>query len=455
MGRWPLKIGGDYKMDINMQQIDIEKLNPAKYNPRVDLKPGDPEYEKLKRSIKEFGYVEPIVWNSRTGNVVGGHQRLKILQEEGYKKVNVSVVDLSDSKEKALNIALNKISGDWNEEKLSQIFKNLQEDINIDVELTGFEIEEINDIVANFDTTETQEDDFELEEELEKEEVSITQPGDLWVLGRHRLLCGDSTKKENVVKLMDEKQADLLLTDPPYNVNYESDSGMKIENDNLGNDDFYNLLLGSFTNMHSIAKEGAPIYVFHADTEGYNFRKAFTGAGFKLSQGLIWVKHSLTIGRQDYQWRHESILYGWKEGAGHKWYGKRDKNTVLESDIDLESLNKTELIELLERLLDETPETTIRFDRPTKNDLHPTMKPIGLIGYLLKNSSVEGNLVVDLFGGSGSTLIASEQMNRICYTMDMDPRYCDAIVKRYIQATGDDRVQVIRKGQAIPYEEIA
>ncbi|AOY78413.1 DNA modification methylase [Clostridium formicaceticum] len=438
-----------------MQQIDIEKLNPAKYNPRVDLKPGDPEYEKLKRSIKEFGYVEPIVWNSRTGNVVGGHQRLKILQEEGYKKVNVSVVDLSDSKEKALNIALNKISGDWNEEKLSQIFKNLQEDINIDVELTGFEIEEINDIVANFDTTETQEDDFELEEELEKEEVSITQPGDLWVLGRHRLLCGDSTKKENVVKLMDEKQADLLLTDPPYNVNYESDSGMKIENDNLGNDDFYNLLLGSFTNMHSIAKEGAPIYVFHADTEGYNFRKAFTGAGFKLSQGLIWVKHSLTIGRQDYQWRHESILYGWKEGAGHKWYGKRDKNTVLESDIDLESLNKTELIELLERLLDETPETTIRFDRPTKNDLHPTMKPIGLIGYLLKNSSVEGNLVVDLFGGSGSTLIASEQMNRICYTMDMDPRYCDAIVKRYIQATGDDRVQVIRKGQAIPYEEIA
>nr|WP_156778905.1 site-specific DNA-methyltransferase [Clostridium formicaceticum] len=440
---------------MNMQQIDIEKLNPAKYNPRVDLKPGDPEYEKLKRSIKEFGYVEPIVWNSRTGNVVGGHQRLKILQEEGYKKVNVSVVDLSDSKEKALNIALNKISGDWNEEKLSQIFKNLQEDINIDVELTGFEIEEINDIVANFDTTETQEDDFELEEELEKEEVSITQPGDLWVLGRHRLLCGDSTKKENVVKLMDEKQADLLLTDPPYNVNYESDSGMKIENDNLGNDDFYNLLLGSFTNMHSIAKEGAPIYVFHADTEGYNFRKAFTGAGFKLSQGLIWVKHSLTIGRQDYQWRHESILYGWKEGAGHKWYGKRDKNTVLESDIDLESLNKTELIELLERLLDETPETTIRFDRPTKNDLHPTMKPIGLIGYLLKNSSVEGNLVVDLFGGSGSTLIASEQMNRICYTMDMDPRYCDAIVKRYIQATGDDRVQVIRKGQAIPYEEIA
>lgn len=441
-------------MDINMQLIDIERLNPAKYNPRVDLKPGDPEYEKLKRSIKEFGYVEPIVWNERTGNVVGGHQRLKILKNEGYKEVNVSVVDLSDSQEKALNIALNKISGDWNEEKLSEIFKDLQEDMDIDVELTGFEIEEINDIVANFDTTETEEDDFDLEEELEKEEPPTTQAGDLWLLGKHRLLCGDSTNREDVARLMDGNQADLLLTDPPYNVNYESDSGMKIENDNLGNDDFYNLLLGAFTNMYEVAKGGTPIYIFHADTEGYNFRKAFTNAGFKLSQGLVWVKNSLTIGRQDYQWRHESILYGWKEGAAHKWYGKRDKNTVLDSDIDIDSLSKKELIELVEKLLEDTPETTIRFDRPTKNELHPTMKPIGLLGYIIKNSSIEGNLIVDLFGGSGSTLITSEQMNRICYTMEMDPRYCDAIVKRYSQTAGDDKIKLIRKGRAIPYGEI-
>lgn len=441
-------------MDINMQLIDIDKLNPAKYNPRVDLQPGDPEYEKLKKSIKEFGYIEPIVWNSRTGNVVGGHQRLKILKEEGYEKVNVSAVDLNDHQEKALNIALNKISGDWDEEKLSQIFKDLQGDVDIDIELTGFDIEEINDVVANFDTTETQEDDFDLEEELEREEPPITQKGDLWILGRHRLLCGDSTNEEDVAKLMDGKLTDLLLTDPPYNVNYESDSGMKIENDNLGSNDFYNLLVGAFTNMHGVAKEGVPIYIFHADTEAYNFRKAFMNAGFKLSQGLVWVKHSLTIGRQDYQWRHESILYGWKEGAGHKWYGKRNKDTVIESDIEIKNLSKNELVELLEALLEDTHQTVIRFDRPTKNDLHPTMKPIGLLGYLIKNSSVEGDLITDLFGGSGSTLIASEQMNRTCYTMDLDPRYCDAIVKRYIQFTENEKVKVVRKGQIIPYEEI-
>lgn len=441
-------------MDINIQVVDINKLNPAKYNPRVDLKPGDPEYEKLKRSIKEFGYVEPIVWNSRTGNVVGGHQRLKILKDEGQTKVKVSVVDLSDSQEKALNIALNKISGDWDQEKLNQIFKDLQEDIDIDVELTGFDIEEINDIMANFDTTEVVEDDFDLEEELEKEEEPITRRGDLWILGKHKLLCGDSTRPEDVARLMDGDQADLLLTDPPYNVNYESESGMKIENDNLGDDDFYNLLIGSFSNMYEIAKEGTPIYIFHADTEAYNFRKAFMNAGFKLSQGLVWVKHSMTIGRQDYQWRHESILYGWKEGAAHRWYGQRNKDTVIESDIDIESLSKKELVYLVEQLLESLPGTVIRFDRPTKNDLHPTMKPIGLLGYLIKNSSVEGDLIVDLFGGSGSTLIASEQMNRKCYTMDLDSKYCDAIIKRYIALTGDENIKVIRGEQVIPYTEI-
>jgi len=441
-------------MDINIQVIDIDKLNPAKYNPRVDLKPGDPEYEKLKRSIKEFGYVEPIVWNKRTGNVVGGHQRLKILKEEGYKKVKVSVVDLSETQEKALNIALNKISGEWDEEKLHQIFKELQEDVDIDIELTGFDMEEIDNIMANFDTAEVVEDDFDLEAELEREEDPITQEGDLWILGKHRLLCGDSTKLEDVTRLMDGKLADLLLTDPPYNVNYESESGMKIENDNLGDDDFYNLLIGSFTNMYEIAKEGAPIYIFHADTEAYNFRKAFVNAGFKLSQGLVWVKHSMTIGRQDYQWRHESILYGWKEGAAHKWYGQRNKDTVIESDIDIEDLSKEKLVELVEQLLESLPGTIIRFDRLMKNDLHPTMKPLGLLGYLIRNSSIEGDLVVDLFGGSGSTLITCEQMNRICYTMELDPRYCDAIVKRYIALVGDEEVKVIRKGKAILYIDI-
>lgn len=442
-------------MNIDIQMIAIDKLNPAKYNPRIDLQPGDPEYEKLKRSIKEFGYVEPIVWNSRTGNVVGGHQRLKILKEEGQTEVMVSVVDLNDNQEKALNIALNKIGGDWDEEKLNQVFKELQEDVDIDIELTGFEIEEINDIVANFDTAEVEEDDFDLETELEKEDDPTTRKGDLWLLGKHRLLCGDSTKVEDVARLMDGELADLILTDPPYNVNYESDSGMKIENDNLGDEDFYNLLLRSFTNMYDIAKEGTPIYIFHADTEAYNFRKAFMNSGFKLSQGLVWVKHSLTIGRQDYQWRHESIIYGWKEGVAHKWYGQRDKDTVIENDIGIEELSKTELVELVEQLLENTPGTIIRFDRPTKNDLHPTMKPIGLLGYLIKNSSVEGNLIADLFGGSGSTLITCEQTTRKCYTMELDPRYCDAIVKRYIAYKENDTdVYLVRDGTKTPFNSM-
>lgn len=442
-------------MDINIQTIAIDKLNPAKYNPRVDLQPGDPEYEKLKRSIKEFGYVEPIIWNKRTGNVVGGHQRLKILKSEGHKEVKVSVVDLDDNKEKALNIALNKISGDWDEEKLNRIFIELQDDLDIDMELTGFDIEEIDDILANFDTSEVEEDDFDIEEELEKEEPPITKPGDIWILGRHRLLCGDSTSQEDVNRLMEGQQADLIITDPPYNVNYESDSGMKIENDNLGNDDFLNLLLGAFSNMFDISKEGTPIYVFHADTEGYNFRKAFSEAGFKLAQGLVWVKNSLTLGRQDYQWRHESILYGWKEGAAHKWYGQRDKSTILEDDIELKDLSKKELIEIIEDLMEDTPETIIRFDRPTKNTIHPTMKPLGLLSMPMKYSSKPGDLVVDLFGGSGSTLMTSEQMGRTCYTMDLDPIYCDAIVNRYKAYQEDSSdIYLIRDGKKMNYKDI-
>ena len=387
--------------------------------------------------------------------MVGGHQRLKILKSEGHKEVKVSVVDLDDNKEKALNIALNKISGDWDEEKLNQIFMELQDDLDIDMELTGFDIEEIDDILANFDTSEVEEDDFDIEEELEKEEPPTTKPGDIWILGRHRLLCGDSTSQEDVNRLMEGQQADLIITDPPYNVNYESDSGMKIENDNLGNDDFLNLLLGAFSNMFDISKEGTPIYVFHADTEGYNFRKAFSEAGFKLAQGLVWVKNSLTLGRQDYQWRHESILYGWKEGAAHKWYGQRDKSTILEDDIELKDLSKKELIEIIEDLMEDTPETIIRFDRPTKNTIHPTMKPLGLLSMPMKYSSKPGDLVVDLFGGSGSTLMTSEQMGRTCYTMDLDPVYCDAIVNRYKAYQEDSSdIYLIRDGKKISYEDI-
>lgn len=386
---------------MNIQKINILKLKPSEYNPRKDLQPEDEEYIKIKNSILEFGYVAPVIINADM-TVIGGHQRLKVLKELGYEEIQCIVVDLDKNKEKALNLALNKISGEWDNDKLEAILAELKE-TDIDMNITGFSNDEIDDILK--DIMGSNEDDFDLEEALEEIEEPITKVGDIWKLGKHRLLCGDSTQQEEVMRLMNNQEADMLLTDPPYNVDYEGTAG-KIENDNMNETEFYNLLIDAFKNMHSVAKSGCPIYVFHADTEGLNFRNAFKNAGFKLAQCLVWVKNTFVMGRQDYQWKHEPILYGWKEGKAHYFIDSRSQNTVLE------------------------------FDKPTRNAEHPTMKPIDLLVYLIKNSSKENNLIVDLFGGSGSSLIAAEQTNRICYTMELDPRYCDVIIKRWETLTG-------------------
>lgn len=387
--------------NMNIQKINILKLKPSEYNPRKDLQPEDEEYIKIKNSILEFGYVAPVIINADM-TVIGGHQRLKVLKELGYEEIQCIVVDLDKNKEKALNLALNKISGEWDNDKLEAILAELKE-TDIDMNITGFSNDEINDILK--DIIGSNEDDFDLEEALEEIEEPITKVGNVWKLGKHRLLCGDSTQQEDVMRLMNDQYADMLLTDPPYNVDYEGTAG-KIENDNMNETEFYNLLIDAFKNMHSVAKAGCPIYVFHADTEGLNFRNAFKNAGFKLAQCLVWVKNTFVMGRQDYQWKHEPILYGWKEGKAHYFIDSRSQNTVLE------------------------------FDKPTRNAEHPTMKPIDLLVYLIKNSSKENNLIVDLFGGSGSSLIAAEQANRICYTMELDPRYCDVIIKRWETLTG-------------------
>lgn len=386
---------------MNIQKINILKLKPSEYNPRKDLQPEDEEYIKIKNSILEFGYVAPVIINADM-TVIGGHQRLKVLKELGYEEIQCIVVDLDKNKEKALNLALNKISGEWDNDKLEAILAELKE-TDIDINVTGFSNDEIDDILK--DIIGSNEDDFDLEEALDEIEEPITKVGDVWLLGKHRLLCGNSTQEEDVMRLMNNQYADMLLTDPPYNVDYEGTAG-KIKNDNMNETEFYNLLIDAFKNMHSVAKSGCPIYVFHADTEGLNFRNAFKNAGFKLAQCLVWVKNTFVMGRQDYQWKHEPILYGWKEGKAHYFIDSRSQNTVLE------------------------------FDRPTRNAEHPTMKPIDLLVYLIKNSSKENNLIVDLFGGSGSSLIAAEQSNRICYTMELDPRYCDVIIKRWETLTG-------------------
>ena len=386
---------------MNIQKINILKLKPSEYNPRKDLQPEDEEYIKIKNSIFEFGYVAPVIINADM-TVIGGHQRLKVLKELGYEEIQCIVVDLDKNKEKALNLALNKISGEWDNDKLEAILAELKE-TDIDINVTGFSNDEIDDILK--DIIGSNEDDFDLEEALDEIEEPTTKVGDVWILGKHRLLCGDSTQQKDVMRLMNNQEADMLLTDPPYNVDYEGTAG-KIENDNMNETEFYNLLIDAFKNMHLVAKAGCPIYVFHADTEGLNFRNAFKNAGFKLAQCLVWVKNTFVMGRQDYQWKHEPILYGWKEGKAHYFIDSRSQNTVLE------------------------------FDKPTRNAEHPTMKPIDLLVYLIKNSSKENNLIVDLFGGSGSSLIAAEQSNRICYAMELDPRYCDVIVKRWETLTG-------------------
>lgn len=404
-----------------IEKIKTAKLLPAEYNPRKDLQPGDAEYEKLKRSLEEFGYVEPVIWNKTTGNVVGGHQRLKILIAMGIKEIECVVIELSYEKEKALNVALNKISGDWDKDKLALLISDLQ-GVDFDVSLTGFDSAEIDDLFKDALKDGIKDDDFDVEAELKK--TTKTKFGDVWLLGRHKLICGDSTNTDTFSLLMGSEKANLVITDPPYNVNYEGSAG-KIKNDNMADENFYKFLFDAFTNTEKSMADDASIYVFHADTEGLNFRKAFNNSGFYLSGTCIWKKQSLVLGRSPYQWQHEPVLFGWKKKGKHQWYTGRKESTIWE------------------------------FDKPKKNGDHPTMKPIPLLAYPIMNSSMINSIVLDPFGGSGSTLIACEQSDRICRTIELDEKFCDVIVSRYIeQVASSENVRLIRDGVTIPYSEL-
>ena len=405
---------------MKIERMNIADLKPAQYNPRKDLQSGDPEYEQLKKSITAFGYVDPIIVNKRNNIVIGGHQRLKILTELGNKAVDVSVVDLDEKEEKALNVALNKISGEWDMPMLQDILFELNTD-GFDMESIGFSLEELQ----SFEFSEPdvpQEDDFDVEKALD--EPAITQQGDIWLLGQHRLLCGDSTEEMTYDILLEGKKVNLVVTDPPYSVGYSAKAGT-IKNDNLSDEDFYKFLLAFYQNTYKAMDNDASIYVFHSDTQGFNFRKAFREAGFYLSGVCVWAKQSLVLGRSPYQWRHEPILFGWKKNGKHKWYSDRKQSTVWE------------------------------FDRPAKNDVHPTMKPIALCAYPIRNSSQSNGIVLDPFGGSGSTLIACEQIGRICYTMELEPKYADVIVKRYIEQVGNtEDIFLMRNGVKTKYADV-
>lgn len=443
---------------MQIEKKAVEELKAAEYNPRKALRPGDAEYEKLKRSILEFGYVEPVIWNKRTGKVVGGHQRLTVMKDLGYTEVDCVVVDLEESKEKALNIALNKISGEWDTDLLASLLKDL-DGSGYDITLTGFDLAEAQELFGSGSMENVHEDEFNAQDALDEVVEPKTKTGDLWILGQHRLLCGDCTQFENVDKVLDGKAADIMVTDPPYNVDYgasiagknrsNSRTNSNIANDNLSDDEFYQFLLAFYKAAEKGLKKGAPVYIFHSTKETVNFTKALTDAGLKYAQTLVWYKNHFTLGRQDYQWIHEPILYGWKEGASHYFIDDRSLPTVFE-DLreNVKKMSKTELVDLLEKILD-LPTSVIRDNKPSKSPDHPTMKPITLCAKLIYNSSHEGDTVYEPFGGSGSTLIAAEQLNRKCCAIELEPRYCDVIVRRYKESCPDAEVRHIRDGVEI------
>lgn len=401
-----------------MQLVSTDKLIPYVNNARTH---SAEQINKLRASLREFGFINPVIID-REFNVIAGHGRIAAAKAEGIDEVPCVFADhLTEAQKKAYILADNRMALDagWDEEMLKVEIEALQAE-DIDISLTGFDEKELASL---FDTdSEVTDDDFDVDAELEK--PCVTQSGDIWHIGKHTLVCGDSTKGDTYTALMDGRKANLVITDPPYNVNYEGTAG-KIKNDNMAADKFYQFLFDAFSNMASVMADDASIYVFHADTEGLNFRKAFADAGFYLSGCCIWKKQSLVLGRSPYQWQHEPVLYGWKKKGKHQWYTGRKESTIWE------------------------------FDKPKRNGDHPTMKPVPLLAYPIRNSSMANSVVLDPFGGSGSTLIACEQTDRICLTIELDEKFCDVIVKRYIEQVGtNDNVYVVRDGKKIPYSEL-
>lgn len=409
---------------MELRKISVSEIKRAPYNPRVDLRPGESEYEKLKTSIETFGYVDPLIWNARTGNLVGGNQRFKILLERGIGEVEVSVVDLSLEKEKILNIALNKIQGRWEEERLAVLLEELQHLPEVDLCLTGFESLEIDNLIEEYMWGESN-DRFNVSDEADKIITPVTQRGDLIQVGPHRILCGDSNNADELNKLMAGDRADLLYCDPPYKVAYNSESrptsnkpgeGKRkwelIKGDDMSQEEYEGWLRSIFTNMREVLSKGAPCYIWNGHRQFGPMHLMLSNLRFKISNVITWVKPSPAPSYADYQMQSEFCLYFWLDNNGaHKWYGPNTETNVWQVGRD-----------------------------PAAELIHPTQKPIELAQRAIKNSSKQGDIVLDLFLGSGSTIIASEKLKRKCYGIEIDPRYCDAIVKRYIECFSGNSV---------------
>lgn len=409
------------KTTTDMQLVPISKLVPYVNNARTH---SPEQVMKLRSSLREFGFINPIVIDRDYG-IIAGHGRLLAAKEEGITEVPCVFVDyLTEAQKKAYILADNRMAMDagWDEELLRVEIEALQGEA-FDVSLTGFDEKELADLFKNGSDSDAEDDDYDLSAALEK--AAFVERGDIWTVGRHRLMCGDATSAEDVAALMDGRKANLILTDPPYGISFKSSSGLTIQNDSMKDEEFYHFLLDSFKNMADHLEKGGAAYVFHADTEGLNFRRAFIDAGFHLAGCCIWVKDSLVLGRSDYQWQHEPVLYGFMQNGKHPWYSDRKQTTIWS------------------------------FAKPKRNANHPTSKPLDLLGYPIGNSTQENAIVIDTFGGSGSTLMACEQMNRTCCTMELDEKYASVILRRYVDDTGDaDGVYVIRDGKKLPYKAL-
>lgn len=416
---------------LQIELVPIAAVKPYENNAKIHTRE---QIEQIKKSIVEFGNNDPIAIDGE-GVIIEGHGRLMALQELGYTEVEViRLGHLNEEQRKAYTLIHNKLTMNTGFD-LDILATELQAIENINMKDYDFDLDISEDLVID----DIEEDNFS----PEVPEEATTKRGQIYQLGEHRLMCGDSTSPADVQKLMGDEQADCLLTDPPYNVNYGGDahspaSGKHrvIENDNLTDSDFYKFLLAFYENAETALKPGGSFYIWHADSEGYNFRKALRDAGLQLRQTLIWNKNSLVLGRQDYQWKHEPCLYGWKDGAAHYFTSSRSETTVIEDEVpDFSKMKKEELVKLLQGVYSQAT-TVIDEMKPSKSDLHPTMKPLRLMAYLIQNSTRKGEIVLDLFGGSGSTLIAAEETKRRCRMMEYDPRYVDVIIQRWEQQTG-------------------
>ena len=450
---------------INLTQVNINAKNPRKIS--------DPQLQRLVKSLLVFPemlQLRPIVVDE-TNTALGGNMRYRALTaittmsadeiretletsldynkkteaeknilldhwaewQQNPTAIIVRASQLTEAQKREFIIKDNVAFGDWDD-------KALTADFDPD-ELVDWGLGDIDDTP---DEEEAEEDDFG--EEDAANAATRCNPGDIWMLGRHRLMCGDSTKEADVAKLMGGEQADLLLTDPPYNVDYQGGTKdkMKIANDNMDDVAFVGFLTAAFNCAIQAMRPGAAFYVWHADSKGFEFRSALKEVGMTLRETLIWVKNALVLGRQDYQWKHEPCLYGWKDGAAHYFTEDRAQSTVIEdAAIDYSKLKKDELLKIvLELTSDKIPTPVIYENKPTKNDIHPTMKPVKLMARLIRNSTRPKELVLDLFGGSGSTMIAAEQIDRRCFMMEFDPKYCDAILARWEKLTGEEAEKI-------------